>query len=151
MANNVDDKVLSLLEDNWTSSNTNSLTPEFIKITDVDSKRYNFNKNSYVVLIHRPLYLREKNSVGKTSKRLRDTVRIDLRSLGKGTEDNFILMQQEIERILDANIQYPFGVSSYDEIDAEDQPVQDLSDRSKGLFRVIFSVKFIDYNKTRGT
>ena len=150
MANNVDDKLLSLLEDNWTSTNTSRKTPAFIKITDVASKIYDFNKNKAVIIIQRPLYLQEKNSIGKTSKRLNHLVRVDLRVLGKDQEDLFIEMYNEIIRICDSKISYPFGVSSYDELDIDSQPNNDLSDRSKGMFRVIIPVRLIDYNKTRG-
>jgi hypothetical protein len=144
----VDDKLMELLKDSWDKSNTSQATPKFLKITDIDSKIYDFNTNKAVVIIQRPLYRNEKNGVGADSKRLRHTVRVDLRVLGKDCEALFVEMYNELIRILDAHIIAPF--SGFNELDYEDQNHTDLSDRSKGLFRIIVPVVAINYCVARG-
>ena len=141
-------KIETLLSDNWTDSNTDSFTPAILQITNVDSKRYDFNTNKFMILIHRPVLRFEKNGVGADSKRARHTVRIDLRVLGKELEETYSKMYNEIIRILDANINNPF--TGYNEIDYEDKDQQDLSDKNKGLFRVIIPVNVINYCIMRG-
>ena len=147
--NAVDDKLMELLEDSWVNSNTSNTKPAFLKITDVDSKVFDFNKNKAVILIQRPVYRNEKNGVGADSKRLRHTVRIDLRVMGKQHEELFVEMYDEIIRILDTNITAPF--TGFNELDYEDQNHTDLSDRSKGLFRIIVPVECINYCVARGS
>lgn len=146
--NAVDDKLMELLKDSWDDSNTSDVTPTFIKITDVDSKVYDFNSNKAVILIQRPVYRNEKNGVGPESKRWRHTVRVDLRILGKENEGLFVEMYDEIIRILDAHILHPF--TDFNELDYEEQNHVDLSDRSKGLFRIIVPVVCINYCVARG-
>lgn len=146
--NAVDDKLMKLLEDSWDKSNTSTFKPHFLKVTDVDSKVYDFNANKYVVLMQRPVFRHEKNGVGPASKRLRHTVRIDLRVLGKEQEGVFMEMYDEIVRILDAHILAPF--TGFNELNYEDQNHTDLSDRNKGLFRIIVPVECINYCVARG-
>lgn len=147
MVSDIMQEVLDLLSNNWDDSNTSSLTPEFLKITDATSKRYDFNTNKYLVLAHVPSLRPEKNGIGQTSKRIRDEVKIDLRVFGKDLESNYTEMYAEIVRILDDNIVDPF--SGYQELNIDDVEHPDLSDKNKGLFRKMIPVKLINYNVSR--
>ena len=144
----VANKLETLLSQSWNASNTDNITPKFLQIIDVEAKRYDFNTNKYVILFHRPLLRTEKNGIGTDGKRLRHLVRIDLRVLGKELESTYIKVYNEIIRILDSNIVNPFA--GYDELDYEDKDQQDLSDKNKGLFRVMVPVNVIAYCVLRG-
>jgi predicted nucleotidyltransferase len=147
MALDVVNKLLELLEDDWDDGNTSSITPEFISIVDQDAKTYDYNINPVVVMAHRPLLRYEKNGVGVESNRWKHLVRLDLRILGKDKEELFIEVHNEIMRILGANIKNPF--TGYQELDFENQDQTDLSDRRKGVFRIMIPVFCINYNVAR--
>lgn len=146
--NNVDDKLITLFQEEWIDANTSHTKPTFIKVTDTESKVYDFSNNEAVVLMHRPVYRPEKNGIDRFSKRLRYTVRVDLRILGKEYEQVFLEMYNEIIRILDKSLINPFD--GFNEINYEDQNHIDLSDRNKGMFRVIIPVECINYCVARG-
>lgn len=137
----------TLLRDNWNSTNTAGHTPAFLQITNPDSKRYDFNTNPALVLIHRPVFRFEKNGIGTDGKAFRHTVRIDIRVLGKGYELAFLNIFAEVVRILDVNIKNPWA--GVQELDYEDSDAQDLSDKNKGLFRIVFPVRCINYYISR--
>ena len=86
--------VLDLLSTNWNSSNTDSLVPEFSKITEAN--RADFNKNNDWVLAHRNTTLQEAAGVGKTRKRVSDQFDLDVRVHGDGQEGHFLNVVDEV-------------------------------------------------------
>lgn len=146
---NVTELIETLLEDNWDNSNTDFITPQFVQIVDSSSKKYDYNTSKYMILIHRPLLRTQKNGCDTATKMLKHLVRLDLRVLGKDLESTYIKMYEEIIRILDVNIVNPF--TGFQELDYEDKDNQDLSDKNKGLFRVLIPVHVINYCILRGS
>jgi hypothetical protein len=141
----VEDKLLKLLKDNWVKANTDGLTPKFLLV--VDAKKYDFNTNKAVILFHTPTYRFEKNGCEKFTKRLNHLVRLDLRVLGSDQKSHFIKVYKEIIRILDVFLVNPFD--EIQELDYEDEHQTDLSDKNKGLFRILLPVKLKNYSVTR--
>lgn len=137
--------ILTLLSDNWNSSNTNSLTPAFYKVTDL--KDYDFNENNYVILAQVPIPMQKPAGIGSVAKQKFSRVRYDLRALGKDNEDNFRLMIIEIERIIDNNMIN--SISGWQIISLDDQEQTELSDKTKGLWRIIIPVTLSNYNVSR--
>ena len=143
--------ILDLLSTNWTSSNTDNLTPQFSKITDV--KRADFNKNNDWVLAHRTRPLTEAAGVGKTRRRVSDLFDLDIRTHEQTTasgvsiaEPHFLKVVQEVEDILGANI-YVFS-NDYDLLDPDGQQ-QDLSDGMRRVWRKLVPVKLVRLNIAR--
>ena len=139
----------ALLKSNWTDSNTNYVTPEFVQIINSDSKKYDFRVNKAMILIHRPTFRIEKNGVEIISKRIRHKVRIDIRVLDKDGEELFLKIYDEVIRIFDNNIKNPFD--GIQELAYEDEDNQDLSDKNKGLFRILIPIRLINYCVSRNT
>jgi hypothetical protein len=146
---NINNELEELIKDNWDSSNTNYLTPVFIQIIDSDSKRYDFKSNKAMILFHRPTFRTEKNGVGIDSKRINHKLRVDIRVLDKNGEELFLKIYEELIRILDENIKNPF--TGIQELSYEDEDNQDLSDKNKGLFRLLIPIRLINYCVNRNT
>jgi hypothetical protein len=70
-----------------------------------------------------------------------------LRVLGSDQKSHFIKVYKEIIRILDVFLVNPFD--EIQELDYEDEDQTDLSDKNKGLFRILLPVKLKNYSVTR--
>ena len=145
MVVNIHSALVSLIQDNWTSSSTDSITPTVGIITDY--KRIEQNTNTDWVLVHRVRPSRKAAGIGIGSKVLEDEIDIDLRVFGL-SETHFFLAITELRRILDANIIGPF--TGYQILDP-DGDAQDLSDKYRGIWRLLITIKLINYNTARGT
>jgi len=136
-----------MFTDSWTSANTDSKTPTFAKITSY--KRIEQNNNQDWILLHRVRPSREAAGIGTGSKVLNDEVDIDIRVFGANQEAHFYKVITEMERILDTKIISPF--SGYQILDPDYGSGQDLSDKYRGIWRLLITIKLINYNTARGT
>lgn len=136
--------VLTILENNWNDSNTDSITPNFIKITD--KKRYDFNINSDVVFAQRSTNTIETAGVGDTNKHESENFNLDIRVIGADQESHWLNVIEEIKRILQANKINPN--SDYQILEFDGQ-AQDLSDKTHNLWRYLLPVQIRRYNVNR--
>ncbi len=120
---------LDILKDNWDEGNTDSKTPNFIKVTD--QKRLDFGVNKDYILAHRSRPLQEPAGVGTASKHVTEQLDIDVRSIGPGSEPHWLNVVAEVERILDSKIK--LLTDDFDILDS-DGPRQDLSNKTFNLF-----------------
>lgn len=138
--------IVSLLTDNWTAGNTNSITPTIGKIYDY--QRLDFTATStktYVLMMHLNPRTSEYNGSGKASKELESSVKIDIRTMV--SEAHAWNCLKEVERILEDAIIQP--ESTYDELYAFGD-VEILHDRYKGLFHIQKNCVLKDSNTTTG-
>ena len=131
----------TLLSDNWIVGNTDSLLPAIGAVYEYST--YNLVDRDLVV-IYEIKRLPQKNATGSSTKKREDRVAIDIRSAS--TRAHAILVLAEVERILDANITSPG--TGYDILDP-DKGIQDLSDKSRKIFRFVVDVTFKATNVTR--
>ncbi len=139
--------ILTLLSDNWTSANTNSLTPNFLKITA--QKRYDYNDGQDVIFAHRTKPLQEPAGVGARAKHVFHRLNLDVRVKGKQgntQESHFFNVITEVDRIMDANIINP--TANFIELDP-DGDRQDLSDKTHFVFRMLIPISLNQYALSR--
>ena len=136
------DMVKSILSDNWDSSNTDDLTPEFIIIEDFSSKRYNMGYQSVPnIFIYAKTGSKENaNGIGSQAKRVTDPVSIDIRCPRTATinKEHFVKVIAEILRILEGKIKNPSA--DFDYIDPEMDKIN-LSDKKSGIWRMVIDIK----------
>lgn len=135
---------IDLLSANWDSSNTDSKTPNFHKITDF--KRWDFNTNTDVIFIHRPRVLQEPAGIGVLGKHLTYTFDVDIRVIGPDREAHWLRVIDEVKRIFDTKIKNPN--SDFNILDPDSDAI-DLSDKGHNLWRFQMPMKFIKYNTAR--
>lgn len=138
-------EILDLLETNWNSANTDGNTAEFLKITDF--KTHNFNDNRDLVCTHRPIIVQKPAGLGTGAKQVEYVVNVDIRCQGMEDESHFLNVKEEVLRILDNNLTYPF--TGVDELSPDNSTMQDLSDKNIGRWRILIPVKTIAYNEAR--
>jgi len=136
--------LLNLLSTNWASSNTDSVVPLFAKITD--KKKHDFNKARNVVFALRPRKIQTPAGIGTAQKNLVYVVDLDIRVFGYDQEAHFLKVITEVDRILDANINWLS--TNYDHIDPDTEG-QDLSNQMHDIWRFLKPVKLINYVVTR--
>lgn len=139
--------ILTLLSTNWTSGNTDSLTPEFLKITA--QKRYSFNTNQDVIFAHRTKPLQEPAGVGARAKHVFHRLNLDVRvkgGQGNDQESHYLNVLAEVDRIMDANIINP--TANFIELDP-DGDRQDLSDKMHFIFRMLIPISLNQYALSR--
>jgi len=136
--------ILDLLNNNWNSANTDSLTPNFIKITD--KKRLNYRENQDFVIAQRSIPLQVPAGVGVIAKHLHYNFDLDVRVIGFDQEAHWLNVVAEVDRILDANIK--ILTADLTIIDADTQR-QDLSDKTHNLWRMLIPIKPVKYNTAR--
>ena len=138
--------IVTLLTDNWNDSNTGSNTPVIDKITSY--KKIDFNKNKDWVLIQRGQNTPSPAGVGASRKNVIHTISIDIRTSQPGSagESHWQDVIAEVRRILGANIVNPDA--NFNEI-IPDVREQDLSDKTRDLWRIIIDIKLRELNKAR--
>ena len=133
---NLISSTVTLLSDNWTAANTGSVTPAIKDVSDV--KRIGGDS----VLVHSIAGPVSDNASGAQTKKKVKTIVINCRSYTSHAQA--LLIQEEVERIMNANQVDPFGDQVYDISDVDD--VEDLSERIRGLFTFKVMVKFEQFN-----
>lgn len=148
MAIDVLQETLDILSSGWTSGNTDSLTPNFIKVTD--QKRYDFNDNQDVVIAQRSTQTVDPAGTGDNNKHEFDKFELDVRVLGADQEAHFLNVIEEIKRIIDVNKINPFsGTISEVHILEFNGTGLDLSNKTHQLWRKMVPVQLERYNIPR--
>lgn len=145
------DLVLGLLSAQWTSSNTDNLTPVFIKMTSAEYKRYDPREAEDVILAQPPQESQKAAGIGTSKKEKYCTVNLDIRYIDGGFSNNahFMKVINEVIRIFDLNM--VDSITGWQEVRIDDSNFQDLSDKRKGIWRRIIPVKLMNYNVARGS
>lgn len=148
MALDILDSTLTLLSDNWDSSNTNDLTPKFQKVTD--QKRMDFNINQDWILGHRITEVTEPAGTGPADKNEFSNFNLDVRVFGSDQEAHFLNVLGEIKRILKEQKLAPFVSSISDAHVIEwDGSGPDLSNKMHHVWRKLIPVQVKRYNVSR--
>lgn len=137
--------IVDMLTTSWNPSNTDSITPEILDISD--KKKHDYNLNKAVILVHRIRSTPFKSSFGVTIKGVKTTIPVDIRVLGFEEEPFFQKVRAEVTRIFDDNINDP--TPEFDELDP-DKLQTDLSNKTKGMWRELREVDLIAYTRARG-
>jgi hypothetical protein len=145
MSLNPVDTLKSVIEVNWNSSNTDSITPTFGAIYDY--KKVDFFSNQDWILIH-PEAPRSQRAagVGVVTKNIEFNLKVDVRVYGEDQESHFRKVEAEVERILDHKIKLLDG--TYDIIDSDTDWIN-LSDKTHKMWRILLPVKIKIYAKSR--
>lgn len=136
MADDIIDKLVNLLKDNWTISNTNNRLPFIDNINKL--KRASGDS----VLLYNIAETPSDNASGAISKQKTKVVAIDIRTFRN--YDLCLLFKEEVERIINSNQKDVFSDQLYDINDITN--IQDLSDTTRGLFRYKVTVQVEQFN-----
>ena len=142
-------ETLDLLSDNWTDSNTDSITPNFIKVTN--QKKWDYRDNQDVVIAQRPVENNSPAGLGPTADKNEILkFNLDIRVLGSDQEDHFYKVLDEIKRLLTANKVLPFsGTISDTHVLEWNDSGPDLSDKKFNIWRKLLPVQIERYNVAR--
>ena len=138
VTDNIISSAVTLLDTNWNTSNTGGVKPNIANITEL--KRTSGDS----VLLYSISEVPEDNAAGVGSKKKTKVIAMDCRSSTSFAQ--IILMKEEVERIMNANQVDPFSDLVYSISDITD--IQDMSDRTRCLFRFKLDVKFEQFNIT---
>ncbi len=138
----------TLLSTNWTKGNTDSITPTFALITDVDN--IDLANNDYV-MTHEIDNSDEPGGIGTSYVDEKFIVRVDIRTgaangmgLSSG-KSHFTKVVNEVIRLIDSKIITVANGLDY----IEKRNSKDLSDKSRRLWRKIIDVEMISISSTR--
>lgn len=135
--------IKDLLSNNWNIDNTDDIKPNVDVIFNY--KRISLRNNEDWILLYQAIgYSQDANGIGSTTKQIKDSITLDLRSMY--SRAHTIKVKEEIIRILDTNITNP--ATNYDVLKVTD--VKDLSDKTIKLWRFIIEIEMEGYNVTRG-
>jgi len=139
--------VKTLLENNWTSSNTDDKTPTITKIYDV--KQINIATKDYILIYNTGGSTAQFNGIGSSNLRKDYPITIDIRTAYDPSKDSSIFplstvtghehiikVCEEVEDIIQSNYVTPGG--NFEIIIP--QTFNDLSDRRKKLFRYTYEI-----------
>lgn len=131
--------ITTILTNNWTAGNTDSITPTIGKITDY--KELDLGREDYILVYemneaHRPF------GIGGLSFEEKPFIAIDFRTTYKNApiadvRAHGIKIQEEIKRIIKLKIANPDG--TYQLLIMHRK--KDLSDKSIGICRMVFDVE----------
>ena len=147
MALDIIQTVLNLLSDNWNSSNTDSRTPNFIKVTDI--KRLDFRTNQDYIIAQRPTDVIEPAGVGDANKHESENIDIDIRVLGPTQEAHFYNVVEEVKRIVQQEKINPVTTVPENHVFEFDGSAIDLSNKTYNLFRIMLPTRFKRFNINR--
>jgi len=135
--------VVSILSSNWTSANTDSITPKIDQIFDV--KRYGgLTDVNSSILVYEQKAIPAVNGFGSTSRRRDQPVSVDIRTTI--SRAHFIKLHDEVERIFATKIINPDA--NFDILDPDEGWI-DLSDKRKRIWREVYDIKLIKLTETR--
>jgi hypothetical protein len=145
------DTVVTLLKDNYTSANTDDITPAiaiiYEKPTDKEPR-----PGEDMIFVYSESGTKVPVGIGLPARaEVTDVVKIDIRSKpsnatqdAKVNDDHARKVLGETYRVIYANILNPG--SGYSNIDPNIEEV-DLSNGMRGVFRYVIKVRLIDYNR----
>ena len=136
--------LLTLLSNNWNTSNVDGTRPDFLKITD--KKRWNYRKNKDVIMTHVHQPEKQPAGIGTIMRHDIDKIDLDVRAIGETRETHWLKMLDETRRILDANIISP--ALPYDLLNS-DFPENNLSNQTHHIFRMLIPVELTNFVQLR--
>ena len=136
VTDNIVASVVTFLKSNWTPANTGSVTPGIDNISNV--KRVGGDS----VLVYSISEVPSDNASGALAKQKTKVIAVDCRSFTSFAQA--ILIKEEVERIFNNNQKDTFSDQVYDIEDITD--IQDMSERTRGLFRFKLLVQFEQFN-----
>lgn len=149
MVRNPYTQVLDLLRDEWSAENTSGFTPVFARVTDI--KSIDFKKNPCYVLLGRFKPNQPTAGISYLVYHEYQMGTLDIRVYGRESEELFLLICAEAQRILEANFKLLTDpANDYDLIDI-DGDIQDLSADYHDVYRMVRPVKLIKLSVQRGT
>lgn len=131
-------KIVTLLTNDWLSANSGNVTPTFGNIGEF--KRIAGD----TIMMYNISDVPQDNASGGASKEESQVVALDCRTFTSYPQ--IILIKDEVKRISRANQTDPFSDTTFDIQDITD--IQDMSDRTRGLFRYKILMKFERFNIT---
>ena len=140
------DVIKTLLTNNWNDADTDSITPVIQKIYD-RGKEEDLSRNDYVFIYS---VEESKSAVGignNPTANIDEALRIDIRVYSKtGSDAHARKVKTEVERILHTNRVNPGGDNKFCELRSFG-PINDLSDRTRKIYRYVLNVNLLDYNR----
>lgn len=146
---NMTSELKTLVAAQWTSNNTDSITPTFDYV--YNRKLYTHNESTDFVFFQDMGRTPIRKHLGNLVRERTYRIRIDIRSNYTHPRetvsgyDHLYKLKKELNRILDTYTSYAF-TNGIGEI--KSAPDTDLSDGMKNLWRAIFEVEIIMYNET---
>ena len=144
-------ELVNLINTNWIDTNTDNVTPTIDKITNVPFDLQFADDKGYILIYS---LSEDESSVGigaTTQADVFETIKIDIRFGGQGDwtvadiEARFNKYKAELRRILYSNVVTP--TTNYCILDLSNKTIQNLSNRSKKLFREVREVTMTAYNR----
>jgi hypothetical protein len=134
------DTIITMLTTFWDDTQTDSITPQFKKIYDIP-KLQRMNNDYVLVYLNNTLF--GQPGIGQnTAADVREIVTIDVRV--KGTSDAHARkVLRECARVIQINVLDPD--SNFNILDPYNQNITDLSDRTRQIYRYVFTVTLTDY------
>lgn len=136
--------LIALLTDNWESDNTDSITPEFRRITDIIQPHFNTNRSW--ILLHRPINNIKSAGCGEAPKHETANTKFDVRVYGLSYETHAGNVVEECKRILDNNKNSPGTGWTYVEFNGDEQ---DISDKTRRIWRILLPVQLMRLTVSR--
>lgn len=136
--------VVSLLEDNWTSANTDNITPDVV--AGYSEKRMTADQNHDVIRVYpyAPKDI-ELQSLGAPDEKNTSYVSIDV--FVKRSRTHAEKVKEEVERIVNNNMKNPHADYQY----IQPVRVNDQTFGMKRLFHYIVDVQLINWGVSRNT
>lgn len=135
----------TLLTSNWTASNTGGVTPKIDVIFDhkrIDLKPTAIDDGDFI-LTYINTQTQVPSGVNFSHKNVIEIVTVDLRSMVSRAHS--ILLRDEIKRIFDSKFKNPIT----DVHELETTNVLDLSDKTRSLWRFVFTVELRGFHISR--
>lgn len=134
----------TLLESSWNSVNTDNEKPTVDQIFNAKRRDFTMQGSKSYVLLYEISNLPADNATGAKSRQDEIVIAADVRTMVSRT--HAIKLRDEVNRICDNNQVLPFSSdTSYDILEVTDN--QDLSDKSKSLWRFQIKIKINRLNR----
>lgn len=143
--------IVDLLNDNWINSNTNDVKPTISQITD--EKRVDLNSADFVLCWEENLQNAPAGIDGNVNKYENVVVVIDMRTMRTSGADTIRAhghnIRNEVGRILDKNMENPDV--DWNHMDPDFGDDRNLSDKTRGMYRVLTKCRIWTWRRLRGT
>lgn len=137
------DTIKSILSTNWNDANTDSKTPVFALIYD-QPKQLDMT-NDYVLVYSLNMGVAPTGIGATTTATINESIRIDIRVYNNSfpiTDDHARKVLAEVRRIIHSNVRNPSV--DFDILNPH-LDIQDLSDKTRKLFRYVVQIELLSY------
>ena len=140
MSSNPISDIITLVKGKWNKYNTDLKTPTIQMI--YDTKRIDLRNGDYILFLN-PSYTSTPNAIAGQTKRTDYLISADIRTIISYA--HLIKLKVEFERILD----YYYKNNTTDWQLILPESYTNFSDRSNGLYRIVFDFKMINISEAR--